>query len=132
MAGFFIRWIFAFALLALTFNPTGFNYVAWAQSAWPEAMAPVVLAGLLLVVGYTLFITAVLRGIGAFGVILMLAVIAAFVWVLVDQGWLRLDNPGVMTWVAIAALSLVLAMGMYWGILWRRMSGQLEVDDEAE
>jgi len=92
--------------------------------------AVIVLAGLLLAVVYVVFVTAVLRGIGALGVLLVLAVVAAFVWVLVDFGWIGLDDPGAVTWIVIAALSVVLAMGMYWGILWRRLSGQLEVDDD--
>ncbi|MEL7106459.1 MAG: DUF6524 family protein [Pseudomonadota bacterium] len=128
--GFLLRWIAAFVLLAATFNPTGLSYVAWARANWAEAMPLIVLAGLVLAVGYVIFVTAVLRGIGAFGVILVLGVIAAFVWVLVDFGWVDLDAPGAVTWVVIAALSLVLALGMYWGIFWRRISGQLEVDED--
>ena len=130
--GFVLRWVAAFVLLAATFNPTQWNFLRWAQDSWAEQMPVIVLVGLLLAVAYVVFVTAVLRGIGAFGVLLILAVIAAMVWVLVDFGWIDLDDPGVLTWVVIAALSVVLATGMYWGILWRRISGQLEVDDEGE
>jgi uncharacterized protein DUF6524 len=91
-----------------------------------------VFLGLLLLIAYVLFLTAVLRGIGGIGVALILAVVAALVWVLADMGWLSLENPTANTWIAILALSLVLAVGMYWGILWRRLSGQLEVDDESD
>ena len=128
--GFLARWAAAFALLSVTFNPTGWNYVRWARENWADAMPVIVLAGLLLAVVYVVFVTAVLRGIGALGVLLVLAVVAAFVWVLVDFGWIGLDDAGAVTWIVIAALSVVLAMGMYWGILWRRLSGQLEVDDD--
>ncbi|MDJ1008055.1 MAG: DUF6524 family protein [Paracoccaceae bacterium] len=128
--GFVLRWIAAFGLLTVTFNPTEWNYVRWARENWSDAMPVIVLAGLLLAVAYAVFVTAVLRGIGRFGALLVLAVVAAFVWVLVDFGWVSLEDPGAVTWVVIAALSVVLAMGMYWGILWRRISGQLEVDDE--
>lgn len=128
--GFLLRWIAAFALLTVTFNPTGLSYVDWARDTWADAMPLIVLVGLLLAVCYVVFVTAVLRGIGAFGVILILAVVGAFVWVLVDFGWIDLDAPGAITWVVIAGLSLVLALGMYWGIFWRRISGQLEVDEE--
>lgn len=130
--GFVIRWIFAFILLALTFNPTDWNYTRWATANWQDQMPLAVLGGLVLLVAYVLFFTAVLRGIGAIGVMLILAVVAALVWVLVDFGWVSLDNPTWNTWIALVALSVVLAVGMYWGILWRRLSGQLEVDDEAE
>ena len=75
--------------------------------------------------------TALFRGIGTLGILLILAVTSALIWVLADLGWLSLDDPTVNTWLALVALSLVLAVGMYWGILWRRISGQLEVDDEG-
>ena len=130
--GFLIRWLAAFVLLAATYNPTGVNYVRWMQTNMDSQLPMIVLVGLVLVVAYVLFLTAVLRGIGALGVVLILAVFAALVWVLVDFGWLNLTNPTSMTWVAILALSLVLSIGMYWGIFWRRLSGQLEVDDDAE
>ena len=130
--GFLVRWLVAFCLLAFTFNPTEVNFVRWAVNGWGTQTSLVVLAGLVLLVIYVVFLTAVLRGIGALGVLLVLAVISALVWVLVDFGWLSIENPGAMTWVAILALSVVLAVGMYWGILWRRISGQIEVDDDAD
>ena len=128
--GFLIRWMAAFVLLTVTFNPTNWNYVRWAEGAWSTSTPLVVLAGLVLLVAYVVFLTAVFRGIGVFGVALVLAVFAALIWVIIDLGWLSLDNPTAMTWVVLMALSVVLAIGMYWGIVWRRMSGQLEVDDD--
>jgi hypothetical protein len=128
--GFLLRWAFAFVLLAVTYNPTAWNYARWAEANWAEQTPLAVLIGLVLLIVYIVFFTAVLRGIGALGVVLVLAVAAALVWVLWDYGWLDLQNPTSNTWIAIFALSLVLAVGMYWGILWRRLSGQVEVDDE--
>ena len=130
--GFLIRWLAAFVLLALSFNPTSFNYVRWAERSWDVSLPLVVLAGLVLLVAYVLFLTAVFRGIGTLGVALILAVFAALIWVLVDFGWLSLENPSALTWLGLFAMSVVLAVGRYWGILWRRMSGQLEVDDDAQ
>ena len=130
--GFVVRWLVAFVLLAMTFNPTELNFVRWAQTGWDAQTSLIVLSGLVLLVAYVVFLTAVLRGIGAFGVMLVLAVLAALIWVLIDFGWLSIENPGVMTWVGILALSVVLAVGMYWGILWRRISGQIEVDDDGD
>jgi hypothetical protein len=127
--GFILRLVLAFALIAATYNPTEWNFVRWALDG-PGQMPLKVFGGLVLLALYVVFLTAVLRGIGALGVLLVLGVTAAAVWVLVDWGWLRLDNPGAVTWVAIGALALVLAVGMYWGILWRRLSGQIETEDQ--
>ncbi|MBF9031864.1 hypothetical protein HKCCE3408_15805 [Rhodobacterales bacterium HKCCE3408] len=128
--GFLLRWLFAFVILTATYNPTAYSYVRWAMGNWADQKPLIVLIGLVLLIAYILFVTAVLRGIGALGVVLVLAVIGAAVWVLFDFGWLSLQNPTVNTWIALLALSVVMAVGMYWGILWRRMSGQLEVDDD--
>lgn len=128
--GFLLRLGFAFILLAATYNPTDLNFVRWAEASWSEQTSIVVLIGLVLLAIYIVFFTAVLRGIGALGVVLVLAIAGALVWVLWDFGFLDLENPTSNTWIAIAALSLVLAVGMYWGILWRRLTGQVEVDDE--
>ncbi len=130
--GFLLRWLAAFVLLAATYNPTEWSFVRWAMANWQENLPIAVLIGLVLLIAYVLFFTAVLRGIGALGVVLILAVIGALVWVLSDIGWLNLQNPTSNTWVALVAMSVVLALGMYWGILWRRLSGQLEVDNEGE
>lgn len=128
---FLFRWLFALALLVATYNPTDYSYIRWALGTWPEQMPLIVFLGLVLLVLYAVFFTAVLRGIGSFGVALLLALIAALIWVLYDFGWLSLENPSANTWIALLALSLVLAVGLYWGILWRRLTGQIEVDDEA-
>ncbi len=130
--GFLIRWLAAFVLLAATFNPTELSYFHWARDNWNDQLPLAVLFGLILLVAFILFLTAVLRGIGAFGVFLVVAVLAALVWVMVDLGWISLDNPSANTWIALVMVSIVLAVGMYWGILWRRLSGQLEVDDDGE
>lgn len=128
--GFLIRWLVAFVLLAATYNPTGRSYAQWALENWESQTSLAVLFGLILLVAYIVFLTAVLRGIGVLGVALVLALSAALVWVAYDFGLLDIQNPTAMTWIGLIALSLVLAVGMYWGILWRRISGQVEVDDE--
>ena len=130
--GFLLRWLAAFFLLAATYNPTEWSYVQWAFGHWHSQTPLVILFGLLLLVVYVLFLTAVYRGIGTPGVVLIVAVLSAFFWVLYDFGWLDLENPTVNRWIVILALSIVFALGMYWGILWRRISGQLEVDDDGQ
>lgn len=132
MPGLLLRCLIAFVLLALSYNPTPWNYVRWAEGAWGTDTPLVVLAGLLLATGYVIYLRATLRSIGAFGMGLVAALVAALVWVLVDRGFLRLDNPGLNTWIGIAALSLILGVGLSWSIIRRRLSGQADVDDVDE
>ncbi|SFM39916.1 DUF6524 family protein [Shimia aestuarii] len=127
--GLLLRWVFAFLLLALTFNPTEWSYVHWSMENYIEEMPLTVLLGLLLLIGYIIYLRATLRSIGGFGMLLVLAVVAALVWVLYDWNMLDLDNRDMNTWIAILALSIVLGVGLGWSIVRRMLSGQYDMDD---
>jgi len=127
--GFLVRWVCAFLLLAATFNPTEYNYVQWVRSYGGMNVSIAVLAGLVLLIGYIIYLRATLRSIGAFGMILVLAVVGAGLWVLYDLGVLRLDDPSFNVWLGLIALSFVLAIGLSWSIVRRALSGQADVDD---
>ncbi len=62
--GFLLRWLAAFVLLAATYNPTQFSYVRWSVNNWPDQMPMIVFLGLVLLIAFIVFLTAVLRGIG--------------------------------------------------------------------
>ncbi|MEO0937273.1 MAG: DUF6524 family protein [Pseudomonadota bacterium] len=124
-----IRWAFAFILLAATYNPTPYNYVRWVMTHGAETLSIAVLAGLVLMIGYIIYLRATLRSIGAFGMVLVLALVGALIWVLYDLGLIRLEDPGLNTWIALVALSAVLGVGLSWSIIRRRLSGQADVDD---
>ena len=132
MLGFILRWAVAFGLLAATFNPTEWNYTHWASVNFSDRMPLAVLLGLLLAVGYIVYLRATLRSIGAFGMGLVLAVAAALLWVLYDYGFITFENPTQNTWVGLAALSLVLGIGLSWSHVRRKLSGQADMDDVDE
>jgi hypothetical protein len=95
-------------------------------------MSLVVLAGLILFIGYVIYVRATLRSIGVFGMVHLLAVAGTLVWVLYDCGVIDLTNPTVNTWLGLLIVSLVLAIGLGWSIVRRRLSGQADVDDVDE
>lgn len=127
--GFLLRWLFAFVLLAATFNPTDWNYIRWAQANFAENLPIAVLLGLILVIGYIIYLRATLRSIGLFGMLLVLAVVSALIWVLVDWGVLSLANTTLTVWLGIFALSVVLGIGLSWSLVRRALSGQYDMDD---
>ncbi|NKB29107.1 MAG: hypothetical protein GKR99_16765 [Rhodobacteraceae bacterium] len=127
--GFFLRWLFAFFLIAATFNPTDLNYVTWARDNWDGQLPLVVLFGLVLFVGYVIYLRATLRSIGSFGMLLVIAIVGALIWVLWDRGILSFDSRATSGWIAIIALSVVLGIGLSWSFVRRAMSGQYDVDD---
>ncbi len=130
--GFLLRWGFAFVLLATTYNPTRFNFVAWARENMTEQLPLTVFFALVLFIGYIVFLRATLRSIGTFGMILVLSVFAALIWVLVDYGILSLQDTKANAWLGIVSLSLVLGIGLSWSFVRRSLSGQYDVDDADE
>ena len=130
--GFFLRWIFAFLLLALTFNPTEWNYVRWSMANYMEETPVTVLMGLLLTIGYIIYLRATLRSIGGFGMFLILALVGALMWVLYDWGILSLENRELNTWLGIFSLSCILGIGLSWSLVRRALSGQADIDDVDE
>ena len=127
--GFVLRWLFAFGLLSATYNPTQWNYVRWTGANWRDSASIAVLLGLLLFVGYVIYLRATLRSIGLFGMFLILALVSALLWVAYDKSWISFENPTVNTWIGLVALSLVLGTGLSWSIVRRKLSGQADVDD---
>ena len=127
-----IRWLIAFALLATTYNPTDYNWLQWSLQNYANQLPLIVLSGLVLFIGYIIFMRATLRSIGPFGMGLVLALVAALLWVLYDFGWLSLENRAVNLWLGLIALSLVLGVGLSWSHIRRSISGQADIDDVDE
>lgn len=130
--GFLLRWFFAFVLIASTFNPTKWNFVHWAQANFYEELPVTVLLGLVLMVGYVIYLRATVRSIGLFGMVLVAAVFAALIWVLLDRDLLSLGNSDLNVWMGILALSLILGIGLSWSLVRRALSGQFDVDEVDE
>lgn len=129
---FVIRWLIALVLLAATWNPTPWNYSTWALENYETQLPLTVLGGLILMVGYIIYLRATLRSIGPIGMVLVAAVFAALIWVLIDWGWLDTDNSVHNQWLGLVLASLVLGIGLSWSIFRRRISGQVDIDDVDE
>lgn len=130
--GFVLRWGFAFVLLAATYNPTHWNFIRWGMANYSDKLPLTVLFGLILLVGYIVYLRATLRSIGTFGMLLVLALVGAVLWVLYDYGLLDLSNRDLTLWLGLFALSLVLGIGLSWSLVRRKLSGQADVDDIEE
>ena len=130
--GFILRWLFAFLLLAATYNPTEYNYTRWVSDYGGQNLSIAVLVGLVLLVGYIIYMRATLRSIGAVGMALVLGLVGALIWVMYDFGLVDLQNPTLNTWIALVALATVLGIGLSWSHVRRHLSGQADMDDVDE
>ncbi len=127
--GFVTRWLFALALVLVTFNPTPWSYVNWLRADWPGDNLPIkALAGVVLLILFVIFLLSTWRAIGALGLFLAVLFFGAVLWVLVSYGILDPHRADLMTWVILVVIATILATGMSWGHIRRRMSGQIDVD----
>jgi hypothetical protein len=127
--GMLLRVLAALALVFLTYNPTGHSYYHWALTNPANFSALQALAGALLLAGWVFYLRAAISSLGWLGVILLLLILGALVWLLVEQKILDPSQPGVPSWIALVLLALVLGIGMSWSLVQRRLTGQVDVDE---
>ena len=123
------RLLFAIVLVFCTYNPTEYSFVGWAFAEGTEFGPVVAIAGVALLIGWGIFLSATFQSLGWVGIALGAALFAAIIWLLVDIGWLSLESPGAFTWVALLLIALILGAGMSWSHIWRRLTGQFDVDE---
>lgn len=127
--GFLGRWVFALALVFGTYNPTEYSYISWIAADGTEFTPAIALVGIILLIGWVIFLRATMRSLGVLGIALGAALFGCLIWLLVDLGWLSLEQTGALTWIALMLISLILATGMSWSHVRRRLTGQFDVDE---
>jgi len=124
-----LRIFFAALLVFATYNPTPWSYYDWVIHSFEQFNVLVVLAGVILLIGWSIYIRATLRSLGAFGLILAFAFFGALLWLIIDWGLVSVENITAVTWIVLVIMSFVLGMGMSWSFIRRRMSGQVDIED---
>ena len=133
-ASFLWRFLASLVLVVSTYNPTEYSYWGWLQAARePEAagLGPEhFVVGIVLLIGWVILLAATQRSLGFLGLLLGGALMGGVVWLLVDIGWLDVNTLSSATWVGLVCVSFLLAVGLSWSHVWRRLTGQFEVDDD--
>jgi hypothetical protein len=130
VGGFFARWLFAVVLVFGTYNPSGYSYMNWALSSTSEFGPIMAFTGVALLIAWIIFLRATFLSIGVLGIALGAALFGCLIWLLIDLGLLSLDATGALTWIVLLVLSLILATGMSWSHIRRRLTGQFDVDEK--
>ena len=81
-------------------------------------------------IGWAILFVATQRSLGTFGLILLAALLGGVVWMFIDIGVLSVASVSALTWVALVCLAVLLAIGLSWSHIWRRVTGQFEVDSD--
>ena len=127
IGSFFLRFLFAIALVFLTYNPSGYSWVGWLQS--DVAIVYKAATGIVLLIGWVVFLRATWRSLGPIGTTLAVAFFGILIWLFIEWGFFALDDTVVIQWVVLFVLSCVLAVGMSWSHVRRKLSGQYDTDE---
>lgn len=127
--GFGLRFLAAVLLVFATYNPEGHSYFHWAIRQLPELTAVKAFTGVVLLIGWAIFVRASLRSLGFVGLSLALAFFATLIWLVVDTGLIPTHSIRAVTYIVQAALAGVLTAGLSWSHIRRRLSGQVDADD---
>ena len=124
---FMLRFAFALALVFLTYNPSDYSWVGWLRSETP--MVYKAASGIILLIGWVVFLRATWNSLGALGTTLAGAFFGIIIWLFIEWGWFALDDTTTIQWVVLFILSGVLAVGMSWSHVRRKLSGQYDTDE---
>jgi len=135
--GFALRFALALALVYATYNPWGVSYVDWIRGAWQPAhesswfSSPALkfVVGVVLAIAWVVFATATRRSLGGVGIFLVSALCAGVIWLLVEQDVVNTSSIPALTHVSLVVVAIVMAVGMSWSHVRRRMSGQVDTDE---
>jgi len=130
VSSFLARWIFAAVLVFGTYNPSEFCYFKWIWDKGTEIGPVIALAGVVLLIAWIVFLKATLDSLGLLGIVLGGALFGCVIWWLIDIGLLHPESTAAFTWIILLVLSLILAAGMSWSHIRRRLTGQVDVLDD--
>jgi Family of unknown function (DUF6524) len=128
---FLVRLLMSAVLVLCTYNPTGYSYLGWLGRSLRDnhAGAAHALAGVVVVAGWAILARASFRSLGPFGLFIGAAFFGTLIWFLRSVGVLTLQSHSAITWIALLCLSGLLAIGLSWSHVRRRLTGQVDVDD---
>lgn len=132
LTGFLLRLASSLLLVGLTWNPSGMSYSHWVAATFPQIEPMQAIIGVVLVGGWAFSVHATWRSLGQFGLLLAAAFYAAVIWALAAHGWIDLHHAGTPGWLAVILLGVLLALGLSWSLVQRRVTGQVDVEDHHD
>lgn len=130
---FFVRLFFALILVFITYNPSGYSFYDWIRTGMESGFEPLMaFSGIILLIGWVVYIRATISSLGLIGLILAFAFFGTLLWMIIDWGIVPVDSVQTITYIILSLLSMVLAIGMSWSHIRRRMSGQVDVNETED
>ncbi len=132
-AGVLVRFVSAAVLVFSSYNPEGYSYYHWLWDSWMQGdisghLPLKIFAGIILLIGWTIFIRATLRSLGPFGLFLALGFFGTLLWMVVYYQFIPANSERAITYIGLVVLCGVLTTGLSWSHIRRRITGQLDTD----
>lgn len=131
-SSFLIRLAVALLLVFATYNPSGYSWYHWFSGAANKIDPLLALGAIVLLIGRVIYLRATMRSLGLIGTLLAATLFGTVIWALLYYQWLSLDSVTALSYIILAMISTVMALGLSWSHIRRRLSGQLDVDDRDE
>ena len=128
LGGFGVRLLASVALVFATYNPSGVSYLSWIRENFPHIQPVQAVIGIGLLALWIFFLHATWRSLGALGICIGTAFFAAVVWMLSSWNWLGSGHLALI-WLALLIVALMLTIGLCWGLIRVRVSGQAVVEE---
>jgi len=128
-SNFGLRFLFSVILVFATYNPEGYSYFDWVRGVFPSITLEQAFVGVLLVIGWVIYMRATLRSLGVIGLVLAFTFFGLIIAILFKWGWVSLETSKMMVYLIQVLVAVILAVGMSWSHIRRRMSGQADMDD---
>lgn len=127
--GFFLRLLAAIILVFSSYNPSEWSYYHWVTKNLSDLNPLMALAGITLLIGWAIYLRATARSLGIIGLLLAAAFFGTLLWLVIDWGLVSADSITAITYIILAILCAILAVGISWSHVRRRMTGQVDVDE---
>jgi hypothetical protein len=131
-SGVLVRLLASLVLVFLTWNAEGWSYYHWTIQPLLDGAgnfsALKFLGGMLLIAGWVVFLQATRRSIGIMGAVLVAAIAGGVIWLLISSGIVSANSGKGIARVVLIGVSLILAVGMSWSHMSRRITGQADTD----
>jgi len=124
-----IRFSIALILVFASYNPSGYSFYDWVLLENSGNIAFKVFVGVVLIIGWAIYIRATRRSLGMIGITLAIAFFGALLWLLIDLNIIPANTATAVTYIVLFIIGCLLATGMCWSHLRRRMTGQIDVDE---
>lgn len=133
-----LRLLCALLLVYTTYNPERVSFFHWAVEPKPgetglagilHGFTPLkAFAGLCLIAAWVVLLQATRRSLGTGGALLVVALFGCTIWAMVYYGMIAPTSSRAIAHLILIAISLVLAIGLSWSHITRRLTGQMDTD----